>query len=323
MTLTIAYFTNRRDCRIEWFFDSLDKQIRTLKPALKFQIVVVDFFQHERTPVWMGTRVDGVNVGSVVWVSPKSSVWQGPNRLTSEDWFAASNARNTAICLARGEWIAFVDDLSVLGEKWLERVIASVGQPSDTITLGTYQKVTEMIVEDGVMLSYGKVSGSDNRSAHVNGVGPHKASGQWLYGCSLVAPIKAFLKINGFDEDCDGMGFEDCIAGLMLERNGYKFLFDPQMMTTESEELHSQGPVFVRKSKRSKHDPLSDKAAQDWTMLNMVTRGQRNYAPNYFGEGGIRALRESVLAGAPFPSNQIPEHHWFDGQPLREMKSND
>lgn len=317
MTLTIAYFTNRRDCRFEWFFDSLGIQFKKLNPQFDIQIVVVDFFYEEKQKAAYLFKYGGGK--TVQWVSPKPTVWQGKHRLTQQDWFAASNARNTAICLARGDWIAFVDDLSILGEKWLERVIEAMKKPG-TITLGTYQKATEMVVEDGVLLSYGKITGLDNRMEAVKGDGPHPATGQWLYGCSLVAETEAFLRINGFDEDCDGMGFEDCIAGLMLERNGYKFLFDPLMFTMESEELHAQGPVFVRKSKRSKNDPLNDKAAQDWTMLNMVTRGQRNYAPNYFGDGGIRRLRERVLAGEPFPVQQIPEHHWFDGQPLKEMK---
>lgn len=321
-TLTIAYFTNRRDCRIEWFFDSLNRQMKEQNPKIEIDIVVIDFFKEERDEKdWTWTLKAQYRLPETVRLDfepPKPTVWQGKHRLTQQDWFAASNARNTAICLARGEWIAFVDDLSILGDKWLERVIAAMDKP-DTITLGTYQKMTEMVVDDGVLLSYGKVSGRDNRMDVVKGDGPHPATGQWLYGCSLIAPIEAFLRINGFDEDCDGMGFEDCIAGLMLERNGYKFLFDPLMLTIESEELHAQGPVFVRKSKRSKNDPLNDKAAQDWTMLNMVTRGARNYAPNYFGDGGIRRLRERVFAGEPFPIQQIPEHHWFDGQPLREM----
>jgi hypothetical protein len=36
-------------------------------------------------------------------------------------------------------------------------------------------------------------------------------------------------------------------------------------------------------------------------------------------EGGMRRVRTDFLAGKEFPIVQIPEHDWFDAQPLREV----
>src|SRR5438309_7276872 len=105
MKTTIAYMTARRDCRVEWFRDSLARQIL---PTDDIQVVIVDFFHTERR--W--SILEG-------WlhVPPKPTVWQGPHRLTNKDFFAPSNARNTALCYATGSHIAYVDDLSLLGER--------------------------------------------------------------------------------------------------------------------------------------------------------------------------------------------------------------
>ena len=108
-SLTIVYTTARHEPRIEWFLDSLYRQPDG--PSCK--VIVVDPF---RKPA---------ENASVRVVNPKPTVWQGPYRLTKQDWWAASNARNTGICLCDTDWVGFVDDRSVLIETWLEAVKAA------------------------------------------------------------------------------------------------------------------------------------------------------------------------------------------------------
>lgn len=51
----------------------------------------------------------------------------------------------------------------------------------------------------------------------------------------------------------------------------------------------------------------------------MVLKWGRHKAPNYYGEGGLRAVRNRVLNGEPFPIIQVPDADWFDGQLLKEI----
>ena len=109
------------------------------------------------------------------------------------------------------------------------------------------------------------------------------------------------------------MGFEDCIMGIMLEHNGWQVLYDRRMLTWESEEAHHEEQPFLRIIKKT---PLPDAS---WAILNPVQSGERKRAPNYFDPPGITGLRQKILAGQPFPIQQIPQHDWRDGQPLSEM----
>lgn len=320
MHLTIGYFTGRHDSKLEWFADSLRRSIGD-DNTLGVRIVVVDFWA-QPMPGWPEEAVlDRKQVVrsllsgfDFIYVAPKPTVWQGRFRLTKQDWFAASNARNTAVCLSPGDWIAFVDDLSVLLPGWLTRVREAMQHPR-RITCGAYRKVKDLVVNGGTVTSFtDHPGGHDNRLAHVQGPGPHPCAGNWMYGCSLVAPVEAFLSINGFPEAwCDGMGFEDCVAGIMLDKKGYSFVYDPRMMTYESEELHHQLPVM----KRSDYGVSPNDKSH--AVLNAARSGPGWWHPNYFGEEGIRGLRARVLAGEPFPIVQIPAHEWFTSRPLGEL----
>jgi glycosyltransferase involved in cell wall biosynthesis len=311
--LTIAYFTSRKEPRLDWFFNSLHRE--TGGEYLGIDIVVVDhwFRQREYNVYDLWPYNDGW--GSLRWVAPKPTVWQGERRLTQTDWFAASNARNTAICLAPDGWIAFVDDVSVLTPGWLSRVREAMQHPR-RITCGAYRKVLNLQVShDANTITFDDFpAGHDNRMAHVQGDGPHPCAGNWMYGCSLVAPVEAFLQINGYPEAwCDGMGFEDCIAGIMLEKKGYSFVYDPRMLTLESEELHHQKPVMVRSDYGVSPNDKSH------AVLNAAQQGD-GWHPNYFGEEGLRGLRQRILAGEPFPIVQVPEHEFFTATPLSQLQ---
>jgi hypothetical protein len=324
--LTIAYFTSRRNPCFEWFASSLLRE--TGGDFRNIRVVVVDFwlqatgeyaedYIHERCSeikgalcAWLPAPIDFVHV------PPKPTVWQGPHRLTQTDWFAASNARNTAICLAPDGWIAFVDDVSVLMPGWLKQVRHAMQFPK-RVTCGAYRKVLNLQVSDDAQtITYDDFpAGHDNRMAHVaDRHAPNRCSGNWLYGCSLAAPVEAFLQINGYPEAwCDGLGFEDVIAGIMLEKQRYEFYYAPTMLTLESEELHHQKPVMVRSDYGVSPNDKSH------AVLNAAMQGN-GWHPNYFGEEGIRGLRQRVLAGEPFPIVQIPQHEFFTGTPLSELQ---
>src|ERR1039457_1584571 len=241
--LTIAYLTSRKNPRIEWFFDSLHRQMNELRIGLdEIKVVVVDFYAKERFTTDIATEY---HFPVSVWTVPKPNVWQGEHRLTKENWFDASNARNTALCYAPDGFIAFVDDLSVLMPGWLKIVHAASFDKK--IIYGSYKKVKKLVVESGkVMSCIESPEGMDSRSQYAP-TDPWPCAGSWMFGCSCAMPVEALLTINGFPEDlCAGLGSEDSCCGVVLQNAGFEFLYDRRMMTFESEEGHHEEPAFRR-----------------------------------------------------------------------------
>lgn len=308
--LTIAYMTSRLEPMIAWFFDSLHRELGGIYDGVR--IVVVDF--HAESP---GRRDAFAKLAhhDFVHVPPKPTVWQGKHRLTSIDYFAAANARNTAVCLAPDGWIVFVDDLSVLLPGWLDCIRRAMHE--GYIVCGTYKKVLALVVENGIAVYWREhKAGLDSRWAIGYEDKPTPLGGGAVYGCSVAMPVNAILEVNGFWEDCDccGLGSEDYICGLMLERRGYRIMYDRRMQTLESEERHHwQTPM-----KRVIEKKEGDSQDASWAILNPVVSGKMTCAPNYFGEEGIAGLRQRVLAGESFPVSGIPQHNWYTGRPLAE-----
>ena len=310
--LTVAYMTNRKNPRFNWFSYSLANQV--LQSGWKLsdiRVVIVDFYADEpgRCNYFATNSPEDLELRLT---PPKPNVWQGKHRITKANWFAASNARNTALCLAPDGYIAYVDDLSVLMPGWFQAVREAIQKSA--VTMGAYKKVRNLVVESGVVKSCEEFpSGVDSRWNYGRSDGPVVAGGGWLFGCSLVCPTQFLIETNGWDEDCDSMGGEDYTLGIMFEKHGRQMFYDRRMLTYESEEAHYEDPPFRRADKGvSPNDASHD-------MLKKVMSGGRKISPNYFGSAGIRGLRHRVLNGEEFPIVQCPEHHWFDGQPLREM----
>lgn len=202
-----------------------------------------------------------------------------------------------------------MDDLSVLMPGWLNRVKEAMN--GNAIVGGTYKKVNKLVVENGIAVSYEEIpSGVDSRWGFGRSNRTVKIEGGQLYGCSFVAPVEALLTINGFPEYCDGLGFEDSLTGIVLENAGFQLRYDRQMLTLESIEGHF-GDHLKRIDKGQSPNDKSHAA------LALARRSNR--FENYFGHGGIREVRAKVLAGEPFPIQNVPEHDWYDQQPLREM----
>lgn len=302
MHLTVAYITSRKEPHLDWFFDSLLPQSK--QDWDNISVVVVDLYAGTRTSKrWI--LGDNIN-----YHPPKPCVWQGPHRLTKEDWFAASNARNTALCLARDGFIAFVDDLSVLMPNWLKCVKQAMA--GNYVVCGAYRKVKDLVVENGEVKSFtGVPEGIDRRTIKATrDVGP--CVGECLFGCSVAGPVNAFLSVNGWPEDlCDGMGYEDMAMGVVLRNGGQKLYYDRRMMTYESIEGH-----FTETPPR-RADPGKEPNDKSHVVKEQCSKARWFANPSI--EGGIAALRRNVLNGGQFPIRTKPDVEWFSGVPLSEL----
>lgn len=305
--LTIAYMTNRKEPHIDWFFDSLHRELGGNYEGIS--IVIVDFYHPNAFQKWKSPEESKVLGFTITSTLPKPNVWQGEHRLTKENYFAASNARNTAICYAYGSWICFVDDLSVLLPGWFKCVKEAMEQ--NYIALGAYKKVKNLVVENGEVKSFTEhPAGNDPRVGNLECAIPCQPN--WLFGCSLVAPVEAFLEINGWPEAaCDGMGYEDCVSGIALSKHGYQFRYDRRMMTYESEEHHYIEKPFIRS------DPGVSPNDKSHAMLRMLENAK--WFDNDFGMPTLRDLRAHVLNGGEFPVRLNPQHEWFTKRLLSEL----
>lgn len=302
MHLTIAYLTSRKDPKFQWFIDSLRRELNG-EPIPR--VVMVDYYAEQRAPI-----------PGVIRAFPKPSVWQGKHRLTKEDYFAASNARNTALCYAPDGWIAYVDDLSVLMPGWMNCIKEAMA--GNYIVCGSYRKVKKLVVENGEVKSFEPFADDNRLSAVREDV--TVCGGNWMYGCSVAGPVEAFLSVNGWPEDlCDGMGFEDCVMGIVLRNAGWDMRYDRRMMTLESEEHHhGEGAAFRKDDWHWEGDkPVRGGNGRDdksHAVLNIAYQSKR--FPNSVD---IRAMRHEVLAGGEFPVMQNPAHEWYSKTPLCDL----
>jgi hypothetical protein len=330
--LSIGYLTCRKNPCWQWFLDSLVAQSGW--HPFDTEVLICDFWMQE-IPHLNWTLADVYSrkkeftaiinkYMKILVFPPKPTVWSGPFRLTRNDYFSASNSRNTIIAHASGTHLAIVDDLSVLMPGWLSAFMQSIEQRY--IVCGAFRKVKELEVENGTVKSFvDHPSGHDSRWKSGREDKAVDCPGNWLFGCSLGAPVDAFLKINGFFEMCDstGIGLDDCSCGMALANTGHKLKYDRRMLTLESEERHHLEKPMLRMDKnRGKvievRPGLTHPDEKGHALVKLFQNAK--WFPNDFGPfPDLAALRKHVLAGGAFPVVNRPVTDFYDGQPLSEL----
>ena len=256
--LSIVYITFRENCKFEWFLQSLiqqtDEDLRS-----RIQIIIVDFLYPTRN-----FNLEGYF--EFIHVPPKPTVWQGEHRVTSENYFAAANTRNTGACYAKYPFIAFHDDLGCPSQTWLQGVLDA--EMNKQVHCGAYTKAYDIVVENGIV-----VSKRDNGIDHRLSVYPNNVSVAYdshFFGSSFCMPLELYFKLNGINEMCDGNAGEDYEFGKRIIRSGNKFWYNKLMFIYESEDIF--GSDRERKCIRAdpKKDPDDPKSDLSHYMLNYV-----------------------------------------------------
>lgn len=288
-SLTIAFITSRNDPKSIWFYDSLFRQLDDYRPEI---IVVNSNHSKDRYPLLQGYT------GAIRNVLPKPTIWQGQNRITREDWWAKSNALNTAICLCRTEWIAFVDDRSVLAPGWLDCIEEAMrGQYA---VIGYYEKRANMRVENGEIVDPGTLLGADTRTP---GTYPFDS---W-YGGHGALPLEWCLRVQGFPEVADSLGSEDSLFGILLRNFGFPVYYDSRMRLIEDRTPGEIGGALRRSDWGESPRDASHALVE---MFRDKTTSQNEF--------DIRNMRDRVLNGESFPPPTSSPIHWFSGEPISE-----
>jgi N-terminal domain of galactosyltransferase len=332
--LTVAYLTFRNAPRFHWFQASLERELRSMPDfdRRSLQVVVVDGLYPQRR---FTTRLSL----PIEHLAPKPTVWQGPYRLTTRDYFCAANARNTAFARARHAHVAFVDDLSVLLPGWLKAHVHAATH--GYVLCGTTHKCKDIVVaaDGAIAQSTDFPPGIDSRVKNIPpGDDLFPCSGGWLYGGTFSVPLEDALRVNGQDEVYDGIGGEDYDFGTRLERAGARIFITRACGTLEDEDAHHAEASTIRLDKPwppSERRPARSLTPAGWSMPAEPDRASDGpYSSNYLfhrcmresnrawtlgNAFNLRDLRASVLTGQPFPVPTGPTEHWVDGQPLAEM----
>lgn len=290
MKLTVVYITGRRDPRVDWAISDLNQQIQDKD---EIHLIIVDALY--RSLPQLGVMGPS-KLRSMIAVPPKPTIWQGRHRITSIDWWANSNARNTGIVLCKTDYIAFLDDRCHLGPRWLETV-RQAEHKRDAVIAGSYDKL-----EDGRITV-------DHRR-HKCPDGKKDCGGTWLYGCTLALPLQWCLEANGFEEGCDGLSGEDYIFGFMLENNGHRIDFVPSMLVTlERSGLHKN--TYARADKGVSPNDKSHAA---------IDRFKKSKRTEFTQD--LTALREQLAHGRsfPVPDPKVDYRDWYDQSLIRDAK---
>lgn len=293
-SLTVIYTTSREHCELQWVIDSLKHQ---LIEGEKINLVIVDGF---------GDGLLAFNHPDAIqykWTKPKPTIWQGEHRITSQNWWAKSNALNTGIALCETEWVALLDDRCVLTSGWLQAIREAMDK--NYAVCGAYEKRSGMEVIDGRIAIEGSVTGRDSRE----GGGKRGCGPGWWFGCTGALPLEWVLQVNGWPEDyADGLSFEDVLFGHLLDNNSFSIVFDPAMKIIED-----RSPELIGNPMRRTDKGISpnDKSHAVLRIFEKAKTSGNSY--------DLRALRKSALEGNPFPPPTAKHTDWFDGQEIKDM----
>lgn len=304
MNLTICYTTARANPEIQWMAKSLAHQMWVDE---NIHIIVMDGYAKERGFTF------SVHCNGTITLDrhiPKPNFWQGSHRLTKEDWWAKSNALNTFFCLAKTEWVVLIDDRCVLMPGWLQGIRDAVA--GNYAVFGAYEKRTSMTVENGFIKHGGIVIGKDSREQYLKDnkiEPPFDCPGEWSFGCCLAFPLEWALKINGYCELCDGLGFEDIFFGMYLKANGFPIKYDYRVNMIEDRTPDHEAKAYIKHEDKG----VSPNDKSHWILDKLK---DLKTAPNRFD---LRDMRQNVQSGKGFPLPTGSPVDEYDGQLLQDM----
>lgn len=309
--ITVCTTTLRKDPR---FKETADSLFAAIKPPIEWEWLVVDGY------LWYDPHRKALLEDAVErrfpfrHVEPKPSLWQGPHRITSKDYWDACSARNTAFITARHPYVVFIDDCMEVEMDWFFQILRGI----NSAYAGTYISVDK---------DKKPIPGSEDHRPSMCPEAQYVAGG-WLYGMNMGVPLAEALKVDGYDEMYSGQGgVEDCDFGVRLERAGCKVLWNPDSVVRQLTETHEAICGYGGQS------TFVGKASPSKPKERVLKNGQTRFANEYLIERlfddpkrslpllvrGLYGLREMYWRGEPLPIPKGPRIDWRDGQKLEDM----
>jgi len=146
-SFTVCFLTGRDRSEWGWLRDSFNREVDRFGLVSEPHLIIVN-----ARLGFDGIMIEGKGQ---IKAKPKPTIWQGTYRVTTTDWWANSNARNTAIALCETEWIIFYDDRCVLMPGYLDALEDAMN--GSYVLAGAYEKRIGMTVEDAFQLFGGEI----------------------------------------------------------------------------------------------------------------------------------------------------------------------
>lgn len=243
--ITFIYITCRENPQLSWFIESLYQQYITYKNNMGdvvIQLVIVDYnLQYNKLRIDQFKNIINDKF-DYIHVMPFPDAGQGPHKQTKENLFAASLARNTGVCYAKHPYVCFIDDLCWLTDNSFQKIVECA--KLNVIVAFAYKKIFDLVIENNKLISTGVIN-ADHRLSIYNPDFLTEISGTHLFGYSA-CPLAEILKINGYDQITDGIGFDDVYFGVRLERAGNKIYYHSGIIFLETEDNCDVGHIFKR-----------------------------------------------------------------------------
>lgn len=312
--VTICYCTSRPDPAFDRFLSSLRAQVQ---PTDEIDLVVVDSLLGKR-PLELLAKASWSSLFHFVEVTlPYPTVWQGSRRVTQRDWWALGAARNTALVLARRDYVAFVDDRCTLGPGWLASVRKGERDRASVLA-GSYEKTEhDPNFIDPETGARGRSWTTTDARLRASPRGAVNVPGGWCFGCTFALPLTWALDVNGHEGGVDGLGGEDSVFGAMLVNSGRRIDFVPGLFVSLDRPVGTDhGCRRIDKGKSP-----ADKSHAALKRFATRMRTEEAFTPN------LRELRSAEVAGAGLSTEPTwglldadgDPIDWFDGQKIKEM----
>ncbi len=182
-------------------------------------------------------------------IAPKPSRWRGPHRLTNNDYWDKANASNTGICVAENEYLAFIDDSTIVDRNWFVTLLQAMQMGVPMAGGYKYLKPGAKIDENGQIL-HGEVDSDDYRLRKYSYAQPCTEPGE-MFGGNMGLPAELAYRCEGYDEIMSGSGgLEDSEFSVRVNRLSPVFFY-PQSIIYQLMEEHEPISGFVSGSMAS------------------------------------------------------------------------
>lgn len=304
MKISLIYMTGRREPKLEWLLDVL---ARDLADGDVIDLIVVDALDRTLADLLGAAAIPAFPRGhvSIRVTAPKPNIWQGKHRVTSCDWWATANARNTAIVGAAYDYLVFIDDRAVPGPAWLSAIRKGERERASVLA-GAYEKretrgATTILTRD--------------HRHELKPGGLVNCGGGWLYGCTFALPLDWALEVNGLEEGCDGLTGEDYIFGLMLGNAGHRIDFVPSLFVSQDRTV---GNETCKGTYACKDKGVSPKDKSHAALERFGARRHTEFTPDLAELRRARWVTSAVVHW-PIPNPALDYRDWYDGELVRNM----